>query len=470
MKTSTTALWAKRITYSILVLSLLSCNFVTQMLNPATATPPAVATTPASTSIEPTAGDSLVPAYVPPECVSIAPATVSPQQAEPTPTLQSVTEISKDEQLKIFDRMTSIIDDVYVYPDFNGKDWKEIKARYRGEIEAGLPTEQFYVEVNKMIVELGDEHSFYLSPNEAEASEAELRGDNNYVGVGIYSLPDVDRQTFTVISTFPDSPAQHAGIQPHDKIIAVDGVPLEVNEFTASRVRGPQCSVVKLTVQTLNEAPRDLMIYRAPIKGNLNIVQRLVPTSDGSKIGYIFIPSFYDETLPPQIEQALKDFGDLDGLIIDLRLNGGGSSSVVDPIFEWFTDGHLGKFVSRDSSRPLDVDGTSINNSQTVPLVIIVSKDTVSYGEIFTAALKDQGRAKVVGETSLGNVEVLHGYDFDDASQLWIASETFYSATSNTNFEETGIVPDVQAYAPWDTITFDTDPSVKAAVELLGHK
>lgn len=468
MKKSSTVLWSKRIAYCLLVLSLLSCNFVTSMLNPATATPPVTATAPVSTG--PTDSSSLAPAYVPPECVSIPPATVVPQLAAPTPTLQPVTEISKDEQLKIFDRMTGIIDDVYVYPDFNGKDWKEIKARYRGMIEASLPTEQFYVEMNNMIVELGDEHSFYLSPNEAAASEAELRGDNDYVGVGVYALPDPERQTFTVISTFPDSPARHAGILPHDRIVAVDGVPLEVNEFSASRVRGPQCSVVRLTVQTLNEAPRDLLIYRAPIKGSLTIEQRLVPTSDGSKIGYIFIPSFYDETLPPQIEQALKDFGNLDGLILDLRLNGGGSSSVVDPIFEWFTDGHLGKFVSRDSSRPLDVDGTSINNSQTVPLVIIVSKDTVSYGEIFTAALKDQGRAKVVGETSLGNVEVLHGYDFDDASQLWIASETFYSATTNTNFEESGIVPDVQAYEPWDTITFETDPSVKAAVELLGHK
>jgi carboxyl-terminal processing protease len=333
-----------------------------------------------------------------------------------------------------------------------------------------MSTEQFYVEVNNMIVELGDEHSFYLSPLAAEASEAELRGENNYVGVGIYSLPDEERQTFTVISTFPDSPARYAGIQPHDKIIAVDGIPLEVNLNTASRVRGPQCSAVVLTVQSPNEAPRDLLLIRAAIQGNLAIEQRLVPTSDGSQIGYIFIPSFFDETIPPQIEQALNDFGPLDGLILDLRLNGGGSSSVVDPILEWFTDGNLGEFVSRTSSRSLDVDGEAIHNSQDVPLIIIVSEDTVSYGEIFAAVLKDSGRAQVVGETSLGNVEVLHGYDFDDASQLWIASETFYSATSDTNFELTGIVPDLSAYAEWDTITFETDPAITAALELLGHR
>ncbi|RIK31930.1 MAG: hypothetical protein DCC56_07050 [Anaerolineae bacterium] len=456
----------KRIIYGLIVLSLLACNTVTQVWNPPTDLPPATETT--NTPFAPI-DESLIPAYVPPECVSVAPATVSPQQVAPTQTLEPITEISQETQLQIFDKLTGIIDNVYVYPDFNDKDWKEIKARYRSMIEAGMSTETFYVEVNNMIVELGDEHSFYLSPSEARASEAELRGENNYVGVGIYSLPDEERQTFTVISTFPDSPARHAGIQPHDRIVAIDGVPLKVDENSASRVRGPQCSVVRLTIQSPGEAQHDLLLYRAPIKGNLNIEQRLVPTSDGSKIGYIFIPSFFDETLPPQIEQALKDFGDLDGLIIDLRLNGGGSSSVVDPILEWFTDGHLGKFVSRDSSRPLDVEGESINNSQDVPLVIIVSKDTVSYGEIFTAILKDSGRAKVTGETSLGNVEVLHGYDFDDGSQLWIASETFYSATSDTNFEETGIVPDLEAYAPWDTITFDTDPSIKAALELLGH-
>ena len=74
------------------------------------------------------------------------------------------------------------------------------------------------------------------------------------------------------------------------------------------------------------------------------------------------------------------------------------------------------------------------------------------------------------GETSLGNVEVLHGYDFDDGSQIWLAAETFDSAFSDVNWEETGIIPDVQAFAEWDTFYFETDPSVAAAVNLLGHQ
>jgi C-terminal processing protease CtpA/Prc len=78
--------------------------------------------------------------------------------------------------------------------------------------------------------------------------------------------------------------------------------------------------------------------------------------------------------------------------------------------------------------------------------------------------------ARIVGETSLGNVEVLNGYSFDDGSQIWIAAETFDSAFSDTNWEETGIVPDVQAFAEWDTFYFETDPSLAAALNLLGHQ
>jgi len=64
---------------------------------------------------------------------------------------------------------------------------------------------------------------------------------------------------------------------------------------------------------------------------------------------------------------------------------------------------------------------------------------------------------------------VLHGFNFDDGSQLWLASERFFPAHSDENWEETGIVPDVPAFAPWDTFDFENDPSVAEAIKLLGH-
>jgi len=212
-----------------------------------------------------------------------------------------------------------------------------------------------------------------------------------------------------------------------------------------------------------------VMLVRDAIEGNLRIEARLVPTTDGSKIGYIFIPTFFDETIPPQIMDALESFGKLDGLILDVRMNSGGSSIVANPIMSFFTSGRLGRFVSRTESRPLELDADPIYNSQTVPLVVMVSEGTVSYGEIFAGIMRDSRNAKITGETSLGNVEVLLGYNLPDDSKLWLASERFFPEHSDQNWEETGIVPDVQAYAPWNTFTFDNDPSIAEALNLLGH-
>jgi carboxyl-terminal processing protease len=455
----------KRIGFGLLILSLLACNFVTQMVFPPTATPTATLTLTSSPTLTTT---PLVPAFIPPECATTPLATIPPDlSAQATPEFQ-VTEISQGEQLTILRELGDIVEKVYVYPDYNGKNWNEIESRYRGEIEAGLDTQAFYNEMIAMITELGDEHSFFLSPLEVTESEAELRGDVQFVGVGIYGEPDFERQRLVVISTYPGSPAELGGIQDHDSILFIDKQP--VKEEFSNLLRGPQCSAVVLTVQSPGEAPRDVMLLRHAIQGDIPIDARLVSTTDGSKIGYIFIPSFFDETLPDQIKNALNEFGPLDGLILDLRMNGGGSSGVTYPILEYFINGKQGQFVSRDSARPLEIKANEIQNSQTVPLIVMVSKDTVSFGEIFAGVMKDSGRAKIVGETSLGNVEVLHGFDFEDGSQVWLAAETFHSAFSNTNWEETGIIPDVQAYAAWDTFYFETDPSVAAAVEVLGHK
>jgi carboxyl-terminal processing protease len=437
------------------------------MVFPPTATPTASLTPTATVTLTPTP-TPLVPAFIPPECATVPLATVPPDAAlQATPEFQ-VTEISKEEQLRILEELGNIVEDIYVYPNFNGKDWNGIQANYRARIEAGLDTQSFYNEMSTMIEELGDEHSFFLSPIEVAESEAELRGEIQFVGVGIYVQPDFERERLIVISTYPGSPAEYGGIQHHDSILSVDGRPI-IDE-PINRLRGPQCSAVVVTVQSPGEAPRDVMLVRYAIQGNVPIDARLVPTTDGSKIGYIFIPSFFDGTLPRQIENALNEFGPLDGLILDLRMNGGGSSSVAYPIMEFFVNGRLGDFVSREEARPLEIDANEIQNSQSVPLVVMVSQDTVSFGEIFAGVLKDAGRAKIVGETSLGNVEVLHGYDFDDGSQIWLAAETFDSAFSDANWEETGIVPDVQAFAEWDTFYFETDPSIAAAVNLLGHQ
>lgn len=445
----------KRMLVLFAVISPLACNFVMSAFGASTPTS-AVST----------------PAYIPAECQYLPLASVPPATALalPTPALQANPEIGTELQKQVFDEILDTVEAFYVYPDYNGQDWGGIKNKYRLKVESNLSTGDFYAEMKSMISELGDEHSYFESPLEVAESQAELAGSNEFVGIGVYILPLEDKDRVSLISVYPNSPAEMAGLLPHDSILAVDGIPIvQDGKALTHLVRGPQCSAVLLTVQSPGGGPRTVMLVRQRIQSPLLIRAELLPTSDGSRVGYIFLPTFFDETIPGQVADALEKFGELDGLILDNRLNGGGSSSVVEPVLSFFVSGTLGEFASRRETRLLTVGANPIRNSQAVPLVVLVSEDTVSFGEIFSGVLRDSGRAQIVGQSTLGNVEVLHGYDFEDGSRLWIAEETFTAANSSEDWESSGIIPDSAAYADWDTFTFETDPSIAAALKLLGH-
>ena len=461
----------KRLLVTTLVLFGLSCNAVTQIF--ITPTPIPTATPTATLTPIPSATALSAGLYIPPGCQSKPVATLPPATLVAEPTLGPTPNpsISTAEQLRIFDALTHKISDVYLYPDFNGLDWKGTVASYRAQVKAGLDTETFYNKMSELVIKLGDDHSSFLSPSEETATNAEENGQISYVGIGVLVLPEPDKQRLTLLSVLPGSSAEHGGLKQHDSILAVDGIPLYQNGIVHSeRIRGPECSAEVLTVQSPGGQPRDIMFVRFRITAPLPIIARMVPTRDGSRIGYIFLPSFFDETIPGQVKKALQGFGKLDGLIIDNRMNGGGASDILEPILGYFTSGVIGHFVSRKETRPLAITADPVQNSQKVPLVVMVSKDTVSFGEIFSGSLQDIGRAKIVGQTSAGNVEVLSGYKFEDDSRLWIAQESFDPLRSHAKWEGRGIIPDVAAYADWDTFTFETDPSVLAAVKLLGHK
>jgi len=449
-------MWIRRFTFIILTASLLACNFLTGKLTPLTAW------------LGP-----LTPAYIPSNCKNTALATIpaATALAQPTPELDANLEISTALQQRVFQETVAVILDHYVYPDFNGIDWRAIATKTQTEIAAGVNTETFYTDMESMVTGLGDNHSHFESPVEVAESNAELSGINKYVGVGIEVLPEPEKNQAAIISVFHNSPAEHGGLKAHDSILAVDGLPMAKDgKSYLYLARGPECSETELTIKSPGQAVRQVMLVRQQINSPEPIDARLIPTSDGSRIGYIFIPTFFDETIPTQIKDALNNFGRLDGLILDNRMNSGGSSDVLIPTLAYFTSGNLGQFKARYETRPLDIVPNPVQNSQDVPLVVLDGTGTASYGEVFSGVLQDSMRAKIVGQTTFGHVETLYGYNFDDGSDIWIAQETFDPAHSHTNWEGRGIIPDVQAYADLDTFTLATDPSVKAALTVLGHK
>jgi C-terminal peptidase prc len=447
---------------SVLFVLSLVCSFLSHSLSRLTEAPEA-GTTPTP----------LTPAYIPPECNSnlLATLPVASNLAQATPDQPANLEISAETQREVFKQVAFIVETAYVYPDYNGRDWSAIKSKFKQQIESGLDTVGFYAAMKAMISGFGDEHSGFYSPVDVARLEAKLRGNNDFVGIGAYILPLAEKRRVSIVTVFPGSPADESGLKAHDSILAVDGLPVAENGKVYSNLtHGAQCSTAVLSIQTPGQRPHDVMLVRYRVRSSLLIDAQLIPTTDGSRIGYILLPTFFDRTIPQQVEDALTNFGQLDGLILDNRVNGGGSNDVLYSVLAYFTGGTLGEFKSRTISRPLAITPDPIANSQSVPLVVLVGQDTVSYGEIFAGVLQDSGRAKVVGETTTGNVETLHGYTLKDGSQLWIAQETFDPANSHANWESNGITPDVKTYADWDTFTFETDPSIAVALKLLGHK
>lgn len=426
-----------------------------------------------SPTLEAAAGDTTpAPAFIPPACQTGVLPTVDPAtRLVVHPTREANPEVSTRVQLRIVDGMVETVESAYVFTDYNGVDWPARAAESRQRVQAGMGTEVFYDEMRGLIYALGDDHSYFESPAEVAADAAALAGENDYVGIGVLVEPLPEHGRVVVLAVFPNSPAERGGLESHDSLLAVDGVSIvEAGEAYPEWVRGPECSLVVLTVQSPGQPPREVPLVRARVQAPTPIEAELVATDNGRRVGYVFLPHLFDETIPGQVEQALHDLAPLDGLILDNRKNTGGSSSVLEPLLGFFTSGTVGEFVSREGRRPLVVTAGPVENSQSVPLVILVGDLTASFGEIFSGVLRDVGRAQIVGETTDGNVEVLHGYEFEDGSNLWIAEETFDPLRSHADWEQDGIVPDVFAPGEWHTFTLADDPAVRAALEVLGDE
>lgn len=372
----------------------------------------------------------------------------------------------------VFDELSRVINDKYLYPDFNGLDWNAVRDEYRARIEAGMTDDDFYLALSEMIARLGDEHSYFLSPQEVQQERARFVGEQEFVGVGIIMSAIPERDRAVIIVPFPDGPAAEAGLQPRDNILAVDGEPiLDENGFLRDVVRGPEGTSVTLTIQSPGQAPREVTLTRRPISGAVPVPYQVLEAPDGKRVGYMLVPTLNDSTVGEQVKLALLEMtkeASLDGLILDNRQNLGGADSVLISLLSYFTGGRLGYFVSRDGQRPLEVAKEDVNGSQQLPLVVLVGPETASYGEVLSGVLQDVQRAYLIGETTGGNVETLSGYDFSDGSRAWIAHESFQPINHpQEDWELDGIAPDQVIPVNWDEVSLQEDPAVHAAIDYL---
>jgi C-terminal peptidase prc len=397
-------------------------------------------------------------------------------QAMITATAQAndaVTAATTARQLRIFRQLWTIVNERYVYPDFNGYDWRAARDELNARIAAGMTDAQFHEALSDLIVALNDEHSSFLSPQDAEAEDAEYSGNGTYVGVGLITDVNPDARHIYILSVLPNSPAEQAGLRPHDHILQIGGQPSVDADGNSQSflLRGDAGTTVDLIVRTPGQDPRPIQVTRGQVNSSERIEQRvLTDTASGKRIGYLLVPSLFEESIAPRARRAMRDLmraGNLDGLILDLRTNGGGSYPNLRGILGMFTGGTMGNLVNRDGARTaIRARAERIGNSQTVPMVVLIGSGTESFAEVLAGALQARGRAVLIGQNTAGNIETLLSHEFEDGSRLWLAEESF-QLPDGTSWELVGLTPDVRIDAAWDEFTADNDPVIAAAVARL---
>jgi len=306
--------------------------------------------------------------------------------------------------------------------------------------EALEPKEQAYGAIRGMLDSLGDEgHTRFLTPEEVEYNRQGY--SNKEVGVGVKLKV---REGKAVISSLIDgSPAQEAGIEPGDVLDAVDGEGWKDKDAMelAEEIRRPQGSWVKLTVLRDGEAREftlestDLDVQPASwsfVPGTGTAHLRLASFSQGSAEGL-------DEAITEALQAGAERF------ILDLRDNKGGYVEEAARVATRFLPAGSVIYVQKDADgreeERLVPEG---NESLNTPLVVLVDEVSASSAEIVAGALKDNDRAKVVGETTFGAGTVVYEYPLSDGSAVILATNEWLTP-DGTSIRDTGITPDVEA-------------------------
>lgn len=388
---------------------------------------------------------------------------------EPTTTPTAISPRITQRQKRVLDTFARLVRERYVYADFNGMTWDAAMREDEARVRKGMSDADFHAMLADRIDELGDEHSAYLSPAEALDEDAEYSGELVYAGIGVVTFPLTQTDGLAVLQVFEGSPAAAAGIRPHDRIVAIDGQPAVDADggSNASRFRGEIGTTVRAVLRAPDGSERTVEMTRAEVLARERVEFRVLTTAS-ARIGYVMIPTLFEENIDEQLREALESLQSerrLDGLIIDLRINGGGALDVLRPALGFFTRGAIGSLYDRSSSAErITVRAENIGASQSMPLIVLIGPATESYAEVFAGVLRENRNAVLIGQPTAGNIETLRSHEFEDGSRLWLAEQSF-RLPSGKSWEGEGLEPDMSITAQWHEYTAEDDPLVAAALE-----
>ena len=292
-----------------------------------------------------------------------------------------------------------------------------------------------------MVKALKDRFSAYYTPAEAKEFRQALSAE--FEGIGVTVQPD--KKGLKVVSVFEDTPAERAGIRKADLIVGVNGKSIAgvESDIATGRIKGEAGTKVRLSVQSPDEEPREVEVERAKI--DVPIAEGEMKESNGVKIAHVRLASFTDgahgavrDELEPLIEQGAR------AIVLDLRGNGGGLLTEAVLVSSLFVEDGLivsTKGRNRDE-RKFDAEGSAA--APDLPMVTLVDGGSASASEIVAGALRDRGRATVVGEKTFGKgvFQEIKFLSDDSILELTVGS---YFLPKGANLAQNGIPPQVKA-------------------------
>jgi carboxyl-terminal processing protease len=381
------------------------------------------------------------------------------------------------------------------YWDVAHVDWAEWGGRHRVAVVAAEDRGALDAAFGRMVRELGDDHSSWLGlPGGTDASERETTATPR-LGV---QLSYVNGRGLVVERVFPGTPAAEADLRRADVITSVGDLDL--------RSAGSLFEANAALAAALGEGSAALRVERGRVAFEVEIAASTVAWSEvasrpyavmlGEDVGYLHVPTFNEAGVGLAVHRALQDLAS-DGarsLVLDLRGNLGGRLVEAGLVAGAFLEGTWARATARGEfawsatygvepapngglqavSRLVQPDGAVIGEARVAepasfagPIVVVVGSETASAGEIVAGALLAGGRARVVGETTQGNVEAIRAYALSDGSRVLVAIARV-EATDGAALDA-GVAPEVTARASVLDLARGVDPPVAEALRLLGR-
>lgn len=334
-----------------------------------------------------------------------------------------------------------------------------LKQKFDGKID-----QQALIDgANKGLVEaLGDRHTVYLTPKEAEEFNKSLEGD---IGGGVGAEVGIRKDLITIIRPLKDSPAIKAGLQAGDVVFKVNNeeVGNQTLDQVIQKIRGKPGTEVKLTVVRKNQPqPVEIKITRQTINNpsvNLEIK---------GDVAVLTVSRFDKQTaiLARQEADKIKSQG-ISKMILDLRGNSGGYLTAARDLAGLWLDGQLvvservgDKTVQEFFSKKSD------NLLAGTKTVVLMNAGSASASEIVIGALRDYQKATLIGETSFGKGSVQELATLPNGGQLKVTIARWYTPKGQ-NIDGQGIKPDKEVELTADDWQNDRDPQLQVALSLL---